>query len=225
MSEENGSGKEEGKKMNYGKVTTTTEDQVPAETDQKKVNKVISGEIIERKPGLGRKIKDTFTGVDARVVGHSVIFDVILPQLKGMAVDAGTQAIERLILGESSGVRRNSAPSNVTNIRTRGSNYHAYNRYSGGSMASEDHETIRLKSNELREVVVPSRGDAQAVMDELFKLLNQYGSVSVSDYYETVGWTGNFTDNQWGWTNLNAAGVSRVSGGYRIELPRPVSIK
>ena len=223
MSEEIGSGKEEGKTMNYGKVTTATEDQeLPTDEGRKPLNKVVSGGVIDRKPGLGRKIKDTFTGVDAREVGSHVIFDVILPQLKGMAVDAGTQAIERLILGESS-PRRNSNVTNISSVRTRGSNYTAYNRYS--NQASEDQAPAHVRSNEVRELVVETRGDAQNVLDEMFKLLDQYNAVSVSDYYELVGYTGKFTDNQWGWRNLNACGISRVGGGYRIELPRPVSLK
>lgn len=222
MSEEIGSGKEEGKTMNYGKVTTVTDQEQPAENDQKKVNKVISGDIIERKPGLGSKIRDTFMGVSAREVGAHVVLDVILPQLKGMAVDAGTQAIERLILGEA-GPRRSST-SSVSASRVRGSNYTAYNRYSG-SQGSEDREPANVRSNEVRDVVVETRGDAQLVLDEMFKLLDQYGTVSVSDLYELVGYTGKFTDNHWGWRNLNVAGISRVREGFRVELPRPVSIK
>ncbi|QFG13659.1 hypothetical protein PBI_SHEPARD_52 [Arthrobacter phage Shepard] len=225
MSEEIGSGKEEGKTMNYGKVTTTDSQDIPATDDKKIINKVIRGDVIERKPGLGRKIKDTFTGVDAREVGSHVIFDVILPQLKGMAVDAGTQAIERLILGESSGPRRSSTSASTFTTRTRGSNYTAYNRYANNNQGSEDREPAHIRSNEVREAIVETRGDAQNVLDEMFRLLDQYGTVSVSDYYELVGYTGKFTDNQWGWANLNASGVSRVREGYRIELPRPISIK
>lgn len=208
-------------KTNYGTTSKVVDQEETGDGERKKSEKVISGTVIERKKGLGRKIAETFTGIDAREVGSHVVFDVILPQLKGMAVDAGTQAIERLILGEAGSRRSSSAIS----PRTRGSSYTAYNRYSGGSQASEDREPIHVRSNEVREVIVETRGDAQRVMDEMFAHLDQYQSITVADFYDLVGVTGKFTDNQWGWTNLNAAGVSRVREGFRIELPRPISLK
>jgi hypothetical protein len=211
---------EKGKTMNYGKVSTAAEGQEDPTTERVPAEKVISGVVIERKPGLGSKIRDTFMGVSAREVGQHVVMDVILPQLKGMAVDAGTQAIERLILGES----RRTTSSSSSSSRVRGSNYTAYNRYSGGSMGSES-ESVSVRSNEVREVIVETRGDAQNVLDELFRHIDRYNAVSVAYYYELVGITGKFTDHQWGWTNLNAAGVSHVREGYRIELPKPISIK
>lgn len=223
MSEEIGSGVETGSKMNYGTTTKVSNQEEPAEENgRKRADKVISGEVIERKKGLGRKIAETFTGVDARAVGGHVVFDVILPQLKGMAVDAGTQALERLILGET-GIRRTSSSSSV-GPRVRGSNYTAYNRYSPNG-GSEDREPAVVRSNEVREVIVETRGDAQNVLDEMFRHLDQYSSITVADFYDLVGVTGKFTDNQWGWTNLNASGVSRVREGFRIELPRPTSLK
>ncbi len=213
---------EKGKTMNYGKVSTAAEDQeVPTTEDRKPADKVISGVVIERKQGLGSKIRDTFMGVSAREVGQHVVMDVILPQLKGMAVDAGTQAIERLILGEA---RRTTSSSSSSASRVRGSNYVAYNRFSGQG-GSESEPVANFRSNEVREVIVETRGDAQNVLDELFRHIDRYNAVSVAYYYELVGITGKFTDHQWGWTNLNASGVSHVREGYRIELPKPISIK
>lgn len=213
---------EKGTTMNYGKVSTAAEDQeVPTTEDRKPAEKVISGVVIERKAGLGSKIRDTFMGVSAREVGQHVVMDVIVPQLRGMVVDAGIQMLERTILGEA---RPRSSSSSSSSSRARGSNYVAYNRYSGGSMGSES-EPVNFRSNEVREVIVETRGDAQNVLDELFRHIDRYNAVSVAYYYELVGITGKFTDHQWGWTNLNASGVSHVREGYRIELPKPISIK
>jgi hypothetical protein len=214
---------EKGKTMNYGKVSTAAEGQEEPMTDDRvPAEKVISGVVIERKPGLGSKIRDTFMGVSAREVGQHVVMDVIVPQIKGMVVDAGIQMLERTILGEARS--RSSSSSSSSAGRSRGSNYVAYNRYSGGSMGSES-EAINFRSNEVREVIVETRGDAQNVLDELFRHIDRYNAVSVAYYYELVGITGKFTDHQWGWTNLNASGVSHVREGYRIELPKPISIK
>lgn len=213
---------ETGNKTNYGTVKNVEDQTEPAVANEtEKREKIISGEVIERKKGLGRKIVDTFTGVDARTVGHSVVFDVVLPQLRGMAVDAGTQALERLILGDSAMARRSNSAGYGAN-KSRGTGYTAYNRYSSSSRNEEEQSS---RSDEVREVIVQTRGDAQKVIDELAYNIDRYGAVSLATFYELVGITGRFTDHQWGWTNINAAGVSRVREGFRIELPRPTSIK
>jgi len=213
---------EKGKTMNYGKISTAAEGQEEPTTDRVPAEKVISGVVIERKAGLGSKIRETFMGVSARETAEHVVMDVLVPQFRGMVADAGMQMVERLILGESRG--RSTSSSSSSSSRVRGSNYVAYNRYAGGSMGSES-EPVHMRSNEVREVIVETRGDAQNVLDELFRHIDRYNAVSVAYYYELVGITGKFTDHQWGWTNLNASGVSHVREGYRIELPKPILIK
>jgi len=36
-----------------------------------------------------------------------------------------------------------------------------------------------------------------------------------------VGLAATHTDNKWGWTDLSGAGVSRIRGGYLLDLPEP----
>lgn len=206
--------------MNYGKVSSVSEDkEAPTTEERVPAEKVISGVVIERKPGLGSKLRDTFMGVSAREVGQHVVMDVIVPQLRGMVVDAGIQMLERTILGET---RQRTSSTSSASSRVRGSGYVAYNRFAGQGSESEP---TNYRSNQVREVIVETRGDAQMVLDKLFEHIDRYNAVSVAYYYELVGITGKFTDHQWGWTNLNASGVSSVREGYRIELPAPISIK
>jgi hypothetical protein len=212
---------EKGKTMNYGKVSSVSDDQEAPSTERVPSEKIISGVVVERKPTLGSKIRETFLGVSAREVGSHVVTDVLIPQFRVMIADAGTQMVERLILGDSAMARRNNSGTS-TSSRYRNTGFTNYNKFAG---SSKEEEPAYTRSNEVREVVVETRGDAQAVLDELFGIIDRYGAVSVATFYELVGITGKFTDNQWGWTNLNTAGVSRVREGFRIELPRPVSIK
>lgn len=71
------------------------------------------------------------------------------------------------------------------------------------------------------EVVLTSRTEAEEVIDRLFEVVSRYGTATVADLYELVGITGTHTDNKWGWTDLRGAGVSRVRGGYLLDLPEP----
>lgn len=71
------------------------------------------------------------------------------------------------------------------------------------------------------EIVLQSRTEAEEVVDRLFEVVSRYGSASVADLYELVGLSSTHTDNKWGWDDLQGAGVSRVRGGFLLDLPEP----
>lgn len=180
------------------------------EKEPKKVEKVVSGEVVQRKKPLGRKIADTFTGDDMQSVGGYILFEVMLPAAKTMISDAVSQGIERLLFGDS---------------RPRGrTNYTSYNRMSGSSATRKDEpRTISRHAratHDFDEIVVESRGEAAAVLDQLTELIDRYNVATVNDLYELVGITGTFADDKWGWTDLRSASVRRVRDGYLLDLPR-----
>jgi hypothetical protein len=70
------------------------------------------------------------------------------------------------------------------------------------------------------EVVLESRGEAEEVLSNLVDSIIDYGQATVADFYDLVGIATNFVDGKWGWTDLRNASVSRVRGGYLINLPR-----
>ena len=71
-----------------------------------------------------------------------------------------------------------------------------------------------------RDLIIASRAEAEQVLDEMYELLDTYKQVTVADFYDMLGISSEFTDNKYGWTNLNGARVIRVRDGYRIDLPR-----
>jgi len=52
-----------------------------------------------------------------------------------------------------------------------------------------------------------------------------YGVVTVSDYYDLIGVSGQFTDNYWGWTEMGGMRTRAVRNGWLIELPSPKQLK
>ena len=56
------------------------------------------------------------------------------------------------------------------------------------------------------------------------ELLEDYKMVSVADLYDLVGITGKVTDNNFGWTDLRNASVTRDRDGYLINLPRAIAL-
>lgn len=200
------------------------DEQVPPKSrggDKPKVTRVTQGEVIRRKEPLGKKFKNLFVGGDAKGAAAFVVTDVLLPAAKDMIADAGGQWIERVLFGESRSRLR----------RPGGAGGHIpYNRYSPSSNRApwqrdrEDRRDLSRRarvSHDFDEIVIPDRGEAEAVIDQLFEILSNYEVVSVSDLYDMVGITKQFTDDKWGWTDLRGAAPVRTRSGYLLDLPRP----
>ena len=69
-------------------------------------------------------------------------------------------------------------------------------------------------------IVIPTKGEAEAVLVKLEELIEVYGKATVSDLYDAVGISGNYTDRNYGWTNLASADTERAYGGYMLVLPK-----
>jgi hypothetical protein len=191
------------------------------EPEDKKIERITSGEAVRKKKSLRKQFSETFVAGDARSTVRYVIFDVLLPAAKDMIVEAGDQGIEKLIFGDSR--RRGSLPP-----QSGPTGYISYDRYSGPMRGGSRLSSVqRVMSRQARarhdfdEIVLESRTEAEEVIDRLFDLVSRYESATVADLYELVGLAASHTDHKWGWTDLRGAGVSRVRGGYLLDLPDP----
>lgn len=191
------------------------------EREPKKVEKVISGDAVRRKKSLGKRFVETFVGGDnAGGVINYIIQDVLVPAAKDAISDSVTQGIERMLFGEA---RRRSSFR-----RPDTTSFTSYNRYS--SMHSQNRRrddprteplSRRARANhDFDEIVLESRAEAEEVIDSLMEICDKYDAATVSDLYELIGQSGSFTDEKFGWTDLRSAGVTRVKGGYLLNLPR-----
>lgn len=81
------------------------------------------------------------------------------------------------------------------------------------------------ETHDFDEILLETRAEAEEVLAKLGDMINRYDSVSLSDLYQLVGLTPTYTDEKWGWTNLEEASYSRVRNGgqpvYLLNLPRP----
>jgi hypothetical protein len=191
-----------------------------------KLEKVITGEIVQRKKPLGSKIRESFMGDDAKTVGAYLIADVLVPAAKNLITDMVTQGIERMLFGDGRSTRSTS--------RT---NYTPYNRvgtatYRSGGAASaparderRDLSRTSRANHDFSGIIIPVRAEAEMVLEQMLGKLEQYGTVMVADFYDLVGITPQFTDNKWGWDNLRDAEIRLVrGGGYTIIFPPTIQI-
>lgn len=179
-----------------------------------KLVQVTESVAIERKKGLGTKIKETFTGDDMHSVVQYVVLEVGVPAVKTLLSDIVSQGIERLLFG--------GASPRVS----RRTGYTSYNKVSSGvSTSGRPQMSARARAtHDFREIILPDRGDAEMTLENLQAQIDEYGMATVEDLYSLVGITGNFQDSQWGWTDLRGSGVKRVREGYLLELPRTTSL-
>ena len=84
---------------------------------------------------------------------------------------------------------------------------------------------VYYPSIENDDIVLATRGDAEAVLDAMNDIINQYGTVSVSDLYDLTNYPNdNFSMNRYGWTSINGATPVRVRDGYILKLPKAIPL-
>jgi hypothetical protein len=189
-----------------------------------KLEKVVTGEVQQRKQSLGKRMTETFLGGDARSVANYVLFDVLVPAAKDMFSDAVSQGFDRMLWGEGARGSRRGARS----ISEPRGGHVSYNRMAQNTRREDPRTPMSRQArtnHDFDEILLATRIEADTVLERMFDLINQYQVVSVHDLYELVGQTPSFTDAQWGWDELLGARVVRDGGGYLLDLPKPKPIK
>lgn len=178
----------------------------------KKLEKIVNGTAkVKKKSGI-TKFADAIISEDASNVKSYILMDVLIPSLKKAVSDIITNGIEMLLYGESGGNRRRDD-------RTDRVSYGKY--YDRGR---DDTRRRTRATYEYDDIILPTRGEAERVLDRLDESLIEYGTVSVGDLYDLVGITGSYTDYKYGWTDLRPARTERVRDGYLLRMPRAVPL-
>ena len=185
-----------------------------APPEREPVEKVTTTDVVRRKHGTGAKFFRTFFSEDSDTVFSYVVMEVLLPAAKNMVSDAVSQGIERMLFGDAR--PRTGQRQGYTNY----SNRFAQRYGTGTPVARTDMTRQARATHDFSDIIIGSRAEAEDVLDRLRDLINTYEVATVSDLYDLVGLTGEFTDDKWGWYDLRSAAVRAVRGGYLLHLPR-----
>lgn len=188
-----------------------------------KIERVTSAQAERRPKGLGRKFKETFIGGSTRMAVEYMVVDVVIPAIQDTMIDAFQGGVERLIRGETRS-RRSSTPSTYSNVGHV--NYKGMSEMTRVKPAAPRTLSRRSRSQQtFDEIVIPSRTEAETVLDQMFDILSRYGMVTVAELYEMTGIQSSHTDHKWGWTKMPGAKVARLrNGGYLLDLPEPEAL-
>jgi hypothetical protein len=194
---------------------------------QKRVTRVVEGEVIRRKKSIGRKVRDIFVG-DGRSVRDMILEDIIVPGFRDVAFDAFQTGLEGVFY------RGDSRPNN----RRRGAISGGLGRVDYQRYSRDDRRDDRRPSrgrgddrrprtlNDLEDIIMMSRVEADEVLSQMYDILEKFEAVTVADLLEIIGQSSNnYTYNRYGWTDLMGSGVVRTRGGYLLDLPRPELLK
>lgn len=182
--------------------------------NDKRVEKVIKGKAKVKKNEM-RKFTDVFVSEDVGNVKNYILMDVIVPSIKKALYDLVVGALDMTLYGGRGGGKRPTADK---------VSYRDYNSVSRRDERS--YSTNRTASGySYDDIILDSRGEAEAVLMRLDEVMEEYESVRVADLYDLVGISSNYTDNNYGWKNIRNAEVVRVRDGYKIKMPRAIPLK
>lgn len=182
--------------------------------EEKRAEKVVHGKVKTRENNM-RKLTDVFISEDVANVKNYILFDVVIPSVKKAIYDLIVGALDISLYGGRGGGKRPTADK---------VSYTDYNDVSRRDNRSYD-RTRTNSGYSYDDIVLETRGEAEAVLSRMDEIMDEYNIVRVADLYDLVGVTGNFTDNNYGWTNIRNAKIVRVHDGYKIDMPRALPIK
>lgn len=175
--------------------------------------KVVKGKVKKKKKSLGARMSESFLEDDSSNVFQYILWDVLIPAAKDTIFDVLTNAGRMFLYGD------NKAPDRVR--RDRGKSYVSYSSYYEEDRRERPRRAVnRRASQNFDDIFFDYREDAEEVLDRLSDLVDEYQMASVGDLYDLVGMTSNYTDQKWGWYNLNTARVVRCRDGYALRMPR-----
>lgn len=80
----------------------------------------------------------------------------------------------------------------------------------------------------INQVSFDSRKEAANVLHRLADILDQYGTVTVADFYDEAGLNDHdpyYSNSHYGWKDIGDAYVVKVRSGWSISLPDPIKLE
>lgn len=211
-----------------------------AETENKeetpKLKNMLSSPAKRTNRGYLRRLGEVIRNKDINYI-KSYLFDyVMIPSLRDGAWDILSNGLHMLLYdGESK--------KSVSSSHTAYGSFYDDNKGRSKKTAvyySEDNDRPTVVSRStlhyVDDVLIPdtdengirnkkkAREKAEGIIIEMNRLIEKYGLVRVSQFYESVGITGNYTAEKYGWNNIKDVRIIEVRNGYVIEMPKPYPI-
>lgn len=195
----------------------TTRKKSSDSSERKKAKPIVTNDkIIRRKKPLSQKIVGKFIAEDIDDVKDYVVNDLIIPGL----IDTFLDTISMLLGREGDYSSRGRK-----NHRNGYYDYAGRSSYKGRTRRSRDDGRRRDRRRHSEEdipeydnIVVKNRNDAEDIVDEMYRRIDENGDVSIAEFFDLLDLTAPYTDNKWGWTRKSQIDIRKVSGGFLIDV-------
>lgn len=223
--------------MNYPNYPSNSRTAPQQQEPKKNITPVVTNQVTTRKKPLGKQFRETFGGANARSVFESVLMEVILPGAQQVLFNASQEALRGAIFGGRMGPAQSAwRPGNSIGTPTGQYAYNAVSKavstFQNGARAQgpfpdprQPVSRLHKTYGDVEEIVIPTRDEAVAVVMALQTIIEEYGKATVADLYELCHYTGEFTDNNYGWKDISGTHPEMLrNGGYVLSLPRPIAL-
>ena len=184
-------------------------------SSEKKIEKVVQGEVKTKKKSEIQKLGSIFISEDVNNVKDYILMDVLVPSIKNAIYELVTGSLDMIFFNGQGRLTKKSRSSTVSYSRYYDQKRDTDRGYSGTRTAT---------GYDYNDIILETRGEAEDVLDRMRELIDTYGQVTVADLYDLVGITGNYTDNKYGWVNIRNAEPIRVRNGYLLKLPKAIPV-
>ena len=191
-------------------------EEVPPVEGRVKKERVVSSQVIQKKPSFIKKLVDTFIVDDIGSVSSYIVEDVLIPAAKATIEDVFNTGISMLFNGRG---------TRTTRRGLGGASKISYNQYYKPESERREITRSARAAHQFDNVIIPSRGEAEDVLSRLIDFTEDYGQATVADFYDLVGITSEYTDTKYGWVNLSTAVIRRTGPGYTVELPKTIVLE
>ena len=199
-------------------LPNNSEKALAANQTEHRVEKVVKGEV-KRRQTFGKMIRDSFVPEDVENAGTYILSEMVVPGIRDGVFDILMGIIDYWRGGVGGTSRRRSGNSQPSRIRSM---YDYGSKFRGGVQEPRE---VRTSKYCYDDIVVGSRAEAEEVLASLKDIIRVYSVARVADLFDLVGVSGSYTDNNFGWTNLDNADYKRVSGGWLLIFPKAMPIE
>lgn len=191
--------------------------------------KIVNSRAIKRKKSVGKRLLEMVVGDQVTDVRTFVVQDILVPAVKDMVADMAHGITDILIYRDTRGGRGYRGYSHGYDYSRQYRSSDPLDRKYGYGYSERrrdprnDGPRRALKITD--DIIVGSKREAENVLSEMARCIQQYGQVTLSQVYSMVGWDQTYTDNYWGWYDMGSAHTKRVREGWLLDIPKPVPME
>lgn len=185
------------------------------------------GKAKAQKKSLVQKLAKSIIEDSIESVKERAFNDIIVPGLKSLIFDTITDMADAMLFGNSEYSNgyssRNRSSSRRQEDRASYSGY--YDKKSRRNRRDNDRRSSWSDySMEPDDIKVKTRRIANNALAEVDKCIRKYGQASIADLYDAVELTSDWTDSQYGWTDIRGAKIRPIRDGFMIIMPPTIEL-